>query len=140
MTSEDRALVELVEAVLAAPRERTPQPLMELINPVVTPLGDQVRAFHEGCLSVAGLAAVVARHHRIALSAQDRDGNAHETELTGWASRIAQHETDHLNGVLYLDRAEIRSLTTSTNYERLWAQPTPASAAAALGFALPPSG
>jgi len=120
---------------VAAVRERPPQPLLELINPVVTPLGEERRAFYEGCLSVAGLTAVVSRADRVQLSAQDRAGRAYEQELSGWPARIAQHETDHLRGVLYLDRAESRSLATIAAYEMRWAQPTPEVAAAGLGFA-----
>ena len=103
---------------------------------MVTPLDSQQRVFYEGCLSVTGLTAVVSRYHRVRLSAQDRAGRGYQLELSGWPARIVQHETDHLDGVLYLDRAEMRSLSTSTNYEQYWAQPTPAAAAAALAFPL----
>jgi peptide deformylase len=126
----------VVAPEIAAARERPPQPPLDLINPVVTPLGSARRAFYEGCLSVAGLTAVVARSHRIQLSAQDRDGRDYSIELSGWPARIAQHETDHLNGVLYLDRAELRSLSTAAAYEQHWADPTPARAAAGLSFPL----
>jgi peptide deformylase len=121
---------------VAQARERHPQPALDLINPVITPLGSEQRSFYEGCLSVAGLTAVVARHRAVLLAAQDRDGGAYELELSGWPARIAQHETDHLNGVLYLDRAESRSLSTVAAYEQRWAQPTPDAAADALGFPL----
>jgi peptide deformylase len=121
---------------IALARERLPQPPIDLINPVITPLGADRRAFYEGCLSVVGLTAVVSRHHRVRLSAQERDGGAYDVELSGWPARIAQHETDHLNGVLYLDRAELRSLSTIAGYEQRWAQPTPAEAAAKLSFRL----
>ncbi|WP_052422939.1 peptide deformylase [Nonomuraea candida] len=103
---------------VAAERERVPRPPLELVNPVVTPLGSRYHAFNEGCLSVEGFTAVVARHARVRLSATDGNGRAYETELSGWPARIAQHETDHLNGILYLDRAEPRSLSTVANYER----------------------
>jgi peptide deformylase len=119
---------------VAAARERLPQPPLDLINPVVTWMGSEQRAFYEGCLSVTGLIAVVSRSRRVRLSAQDRDGRPYELELSGWPARIAQHETDHLNGVLYLDRAALRSLSTSAAYEEYWAQPSPAAASAALGF------
>ncbi len=117
-------------------RERSPQPLLELVNPVVTPLGSDRRAFFEGCLSISGLTAVVSRFHRVRLSAQDRSGHGYDLELSGWAARIAQHETDHLGGVLYLDKAELRSLSSSGAYERYWARPTPGVAASELGFPL----
>jgi peptide deformylase len=125
-----------VPEALAAIRERVPQPPIDLINPVITPIGAEQRAFYEGCLSVEGLTAVVSRHHRVHLAAQDRAGQSYDLELTGWPARIAQHETDHLDGVLYLDRAELRSLSNGAAYERHWAQPTPALAAAALGFSI----
>jgi peptide deformylase len=121
---------------VAAARERRPQPPLDLVNPVVTPVGSERRVFYEGCLSVTGLTAVVSRCHRIRLSAQDRAGRAYDVELSGWPARIAQHEVDHLNGVLYLDRAELRSLSTSAAYEQHWDQPTPAVASAALVFPL----
>ena len=119
---------------VAAARERRPQPLLELVNPVVTPLTGERRAFYEGCLSVPGLTAVVSRHRRVELSALDRSGQAYAVELSGWPARIAQHETDHLAGVLYLDRAEPRSLSTGANYEEYWNQPEPSAAAEVLGF------
>ncbi|MCW2540815.1 MAG: peptide deformylase [Frankiales bacterium] len=121
---------------VAIARQRPPQPLIDLINPAITPLGAERRVFYEGCLSVAGLTAVVSRHHQVRLAAQDRHGAAYSLELSGWPARIVQHETDHLNGVLYLDRAELRSLSTTAAYEQRWAQPTPTLAAAALGFSL----
>ncbi len=51
-------------------------------------------------------------------------------ELSGWPARIAQHETDHLNGLLYLDRADLRSLSTIANHERFVASPQPGPAPA----------
>jgi peptide deformylase len=125
-----------VSPQVIATRERLPQPPLDLINPVVTPVGFEQRVFYEGCLSVTGLTAVVARPRQVRLSAQDRGGRSYDLELSGWPARIAQHETDHLNGVLYLDRAELRSLSTAAAYEQHWAQPTPAAASAALGFPL----
>lgn len=119
---------------IAVARERLPQRPLDLINPLVTPLDTEERVFYEGCLSVTGLTAVVSRSRRVRLSAQDRAGAGYDLELSGWPARIAQHETDHLNGVLYLDRAELRSLSTSAAYEQYWAQPTPAAASAALNF------
>jgi peptide deformylase len=121
---------------LAVARERYPQPPLDLINPVVIPVGSERRVFYEGCLSVAGLTAVVPRYHQVRLSAEDRSGRGYDLELSGWPARIAQHETDHLNGVLYLDHAELRSLSTTLAYERHWAQPTPEAASAALAFPL----
>lgn len=119
---------------IAAARERPPQPPLDLVNPTVTPLGDERVAFYEGCLSVEGLTAVVSRYRRVLLRAQDRTGRPYEKELSGWPARIAQHETDHLNGTLYLDHAEPRSFSTMSAYQEHWSAPTPARAAAGLGF------
>jgi len=104
---------------IAAARERSPQPLLELVNPVVTPLGDELASHYEGCLSVEGWTAVVARHRRVRLDHLDRHGAPSSIELSGWPARIAQHETDHLGGVLYVDRADLRSLSTLGNHARL---------------------
>ncbi|MET7849762.1 peptide deformylase [Streptomyces avermitilis] len=60
-----------------------------------------------------------------------------DEEFTGWPARIVQHETDHLDGMLYLDRAELRSLSSNEAMALRWTQPTPERAAAALGFTLP---
>lgn len=99
-----------VSAEDAAERQRYPQPLLELINPTVTPVGDEVVAHSEGCLSIEGASGLVARYRRVRLDATDRFANNYSVELTGWPARIAQHETDHLNGVLYVDRTDPRSL------------------------------
>ena len=67
----------------------------------------------------------------------DEDGKHHSEPLHGWPARIFQHETDHLSGELYIDRAEIRSLTTNENLEDYWCEdPVPTEAAEELGFAL----
>ena len=121
---------------LAAARERSPQPLLELVNPVVMPLGGELVSHYEGCLSVDGWTAVVARHRAVRVEHLDRHGRPSSLELGGWPARIVQHETDHLAGVLYVDRAETRSLSTTDTYARLWAGPTPARAADGLGFDL----
>lgn len=125
-----------VDAAIADARERYPLPFTVLINPAVRPIGAQTRSFFEGCLSVTGWQAVRRRFHRVTLRAQDLAGRTFEQELLGWPARIAQHEVDHLNGELYLDRAQLRSLTSQADYEQLWAQPRPNKAATALGFDL----
>jgi peptide deformylase len=126
----------LNEEELAA-RERDALPFTVLVNPVVTPVdGDGLAGFYEGCLSVPGLAALVARHRAVWVKALDEHGEPVDRVYSGWPARIVQHEADHLGGRLYLDRAETRSLTTADNYARLWAGRPPAEAAAALGFTL----
>ncbi|WP_318215604.1 peptide deformylase [Streptomyces sp. SCL15-6] len=118
-------------------RGRVPQPFRVLVNPRYEPVGAGRAAFYEGCLSVPGWQAVVARHAEVRLVARDEHGRAVDEVFAGWPARIVQHETDHLDGTLYLDRAELRSLASGEAMAALWAQPTPERAAAALGFDLP---
>ncbi|HEY0117147.1 MAG TPA: peptide deformylase [Cellulomonas sp.] len=101
----------VVEDPLADPaREREPVPFRVLVNPRYEAVGDELVAFEEGCLSVPGYAAVVARHRRVRLVGHDEGGAALDEELVGWPARIVQHETDHLNGTLYVDKADLRTL------------------------------
>ncbi|MET7574001.1 peptide deformylase [Streptomyces sp. NPDC005492] len=118
-------------------RGRVPQPFRVLVNPAYEPVGDYRAAFFEGCLSVPGWQAVVARHAQVRLTGQDERGRAVDEVFSGWPARIVQHETDHLDGLLYLDRAELRSLSSNEAMAERWAQPTPEEASAALGFQLP---
>ncbi|MEU3503092.1 peptide deformylase [Streptomyces hundungensis] len=117
-------------------RGRVPQPFRVLVDPTYKPVGAGRAAFFEGCLSVPGWGAVVARHQSVRLRALDERGRAVDELFTGWPARIVQHETDHLDGVLYLDRAELRSLSSREALSSTWAQPTPLAAAEALGFDL----
>ncbi|MFJ8713649.1 peptide deformylase [Streptomyces violaceus] len=118
-------------------RGRVPQPFRVLVNPAYEPVGGMRAAFFEGCLSVPGWQAVVARHAQVRLTGQDEHGRALDEVFSGWPARIVQHETDHLDGVLYLDGAEPRSLSSNLAMAERWAQPTPEEAARALGFELP---
>ena len=99
-------------------------------------IGRRLAGFYEGCLSVPGLAALVARHRAVRVEALDERGEPVDRVLRGWSARIVQHEADHLGGRLYLDRAEPRSLSTADNYVKFWAGHPPADAADALGFTL----
>lgn len=123
---------------LARERERPPLPFRVLVNPAYEAVDDERVGFYEGCLSVPGYVAVVARPRRVRLTCQDETGAAVDEVLTGWPARIVQHETEHLHGTLYLDRAEPRSLAASDGPAVRWAaEPHPRGAAQALGFPLP---
>ncbi|MFJ9815234.1 peptide deformylase [Streptomyces sp. NPDC101151] len=122
---------------VALVRGRVPQPFRVLVNPSYEPVGTARAAFFEGCLSVPGWQAVVSRHAEVRLRGQDEHGRTLDEVFTGWPARIVQHETDHLDGTLYLDRAELRSLSTNEAVAQRWAQPTAGAAAEALGFELP---
>ena len=117
---------------------RVPQPFRVLLNPRYEPVDGTRVGFYEGCLSVPGWQAVVARPERVRLWGQDETGRELSEEFSGWPARIVQHETDHLNGMIYLDRAELRSLSSNDHVAELWSRPRPSEAATALGFSLPP--
>ena len=78
-----------------------PVPYTELVNPVLTPLSDELEAGGEGCLSVPGLRGVVARHAHLRYEGFDPRGHPIRREVTGFHARVVQHECDHLDGVLY---------------------------------------
>ena len=118
-------------------RERSPVPFRVLVNPRYRAVGTERVAFYEGCLSVTGLAAVTGRWRSVRLTGTDQHGSPLDEVLTGWPARIVQHETDHLNGRLYLDGAELRSLVSSEHAARYALEPVPRTAARELGFDLP---
>ena len=105
-----------------------------MINPAYRPLDGGTAAFYEGCLSLSGSQAVVERHRRVELRYQRADGFRAEVELSGWQARIAQHETEHLDGTIYIDKALSRSLCSNLEYAHRWAQPDITRARAELGF------
>ena len=112
-------------------------PFHVIINPVYTPVGTETRSFYEGCLSFDGYQAVRKRWLDIDAEWDDENGMHHKERMHGWPARIFQHETDHLSGELYIDKAEIRSLTTYENLEDFWCEdPVPTEAAKELGFEL----
>jgi peptide deformylase len=88
-----------------APNPRYPDapvvPRTVLVNPVITPLGDEEEEGWEGCLSVPGLRAVVPRWRRIRYTGFDEKGNRIDREAEGFHARVVQHEVDHLLGKLY---------------------------------------
>jgi peptide deformylase len=78
-----------------------PVPRTVLLNPVITPLGDEEEEGWEGCLSVPGLRGVVPRWRRIRYTGFDPQGRPIEREADGFHARVVQHECDHLAGMLY---------------------------------------
>lgn len=103
-----------------AERERSPVPFHVIINPKLTLLGDPEIEFFEGCLSLPGFMAIVPRARRIRVECLDENARPRVIEATGWYARILQHEIDHLNGIVYVDRMEARTLTTLENYNQFW--------------------
>ncbi|MDQ4501050.1 peptide deformylase [Sinomonas sp. ASV322] len=119
---------------IARTRERLPLPFFAVLNPAYVALGADDASFYEGCLSVRGYTAVVRRPARVEARWTAPDGSPRRAEFSGWQARIVQHETDHLAGTLYLDRAELRSLSSNEEYAARWAEPLPKAAARDLGF------
>jgi peptide deformylase len=113
-------------AALLAPqerreREREPFPLRVFVNPVLRPHGEESRLFFEGCLSIAGYVALVGRHRQVEASGLDRYGQRQTWLTHGWPARILQHEVDHLDGVLYVDRMTTRSFATREHQSKYYA-------------------
>jgi peptide deformylase len=104
-------------------RARTALPLTVLINPTVSRVGDAEATFFEGCLSVRGYGALVTRAADVAVEGLDAHGRPVALQLQGWPARIMQHEMDHLNGTLYVDRMISRSLACDAELGRLGALP-----------------
>ena len=88
------------------------------INPVITPLTDDHMLTFEGCLSIPGLRGAVARPTKISVEAFDRDGKEISLTLDGFSAVVAQHECDHLDGVLYIDRVETQTLAYMEEYRK----------------------
>jgi peptide deformylase len=98
-------------------------PLMALINPEIQLVGDAVAEEWEGCLSIPEIRGRVPRAKQIVVQAYDRRGKRIELRAGGYTARVIQHETDHLDGVLFFDR--MRSLETLTYLEefgRYWSR------------------
>ncbi len=81
------------------------QPVHALVNPEITSRGDDEEVAPEGCLSIGEVTVDVSRAVTIRIRAQDLNGTQFEADLEGFAARVVQHEIDHLDGVLILDRA-----------------------------------
>lgn len=123
-----------VDPDVAAVRGREPLPFFAMLNPSYEPLGTARAAFYEGCLSLNGLQAAVMRPESVRLTFMAVDGSTQQRDFTGWQARIVQHETDHVHGIVYLDRAELRSLSNNAEYAARWAQPDIGHARQELGF------
>jgi peptide deformylase len=126
-----------VDPIASEIRERTPLGFFAILNPRYEPEGTSTASFYEGCLSMRGFQAVVTRHRDVRLHYLGPDGSAASAGFSGWQARIVQHETDHLHGGLYLDRAELRSLANDGEYAAHWAYPGIDEARSGLGFLNP---
>ena len=98
---------------------KPPLPLTIVVNPVIEPIDDELVEINEGCLSVPNLRGNVFRHVNVRVRYLDRDGNEHDEVRRGLTAGTFQHECDHLDGKLFLDRVvDTKTLTTWEQFER----------------------
>lgn len=110
--------------VASKPTARYPNapamPATIMLNPEYTVLSETMEKGWEGCLSIPGIRALVPRYQHIGVAYTDHFGQAQEAELEGFVARIFQHEIDHLDGLLYLDRVECnRDIISEAEYFKL---------------------
>jgi peptide deformylase len=99
-------------------------PLTVLVNPKITPLSEEMEEDWEGCLSVPDLRGLVPRYKSIHVQAWDRGGNELDFVADDFHARVIQHEFDHLNGKVYLDRMrDFSTLTFLQEFARYWMRP-----------------
>ena len=117
------ALRIFVAAINPADEEPLPpdtDPLV-FVNPVITPTGTDMFEDWEGCLSIPDLRGRVPRARAITVTALDRSGKRIEFPAVDFPARVIQHETDHLDGVLFLDRMRnFGTLSFLDEYQRYW--------------------
>jgi peptide deformylase len=100
--------------------DATSEPIV-VINPDITPVGSDVDEDWEGCLSIPDIRGRVPRTREITVKAFDRRGERIELHVHDYAARVIQHETDHLDGILFFDRMRsFDSLTFLEEYGRYW--------------------
>ncbi len=95
---------------------KPPIPLTVIVNPVVEPVDAETVAINEGCLSVPGLRGTLDRHVTVRVRYLDRHGAPHDEIRRGLTAGTFQHEADHLDGILFLDR--VTDPTTFTTWEQ----------------------
>ncbi len=115
-------------------RERAPIPTRVFVNPTLRPIGDEKIGFFEGCLSVSGYTGFVERWREVEVSGLDEHGKEQTWRVRGWPARILQHEFDHLEGGLYIDRMVTRSFADAEIARRLYAGRPIAEIRALLGL------
>ena len=96
-------------------------PLTVLVNPVVTALTDEMEDGWEGCLSVPDMRGMVPRYTAVRLESLDREGRPFAVVAKDFFARVIQHETDHLNGVVYVDRMrDLSTLAHIAEWQKHW--------------------
>lgn len=115
--------VQLFVYEAASPPDRIdPIPLQVVVNPLISPHSRELVYDWEGCLSIPDLRGLVPRHGEVRVQGLDREGKRVDHIVTGFEARIVQHEYDHLNAVIFLDRMrDLRSLSYTAEWEAFMA-------------------
>ncbi|GAU22303.1 hypothetical protein TSUD_261030 [Trifolium subterraneum] len=106
-------------------QDRRPFDLLVIVNPKLKNKSNKTALFFEGCLSVDGFRAVVERYLDVEVTGLDRNGVPIKITASGWQARILQHECDHLEGTLYVDKMAARTFRTVDNLDLPLAQGCP---------------
>ncbi|MGL5083566.1 MAG: peptide deformylase, partial [Microcoleaceae cyanobacterium] len=118
VSQSDRLFIVASRPSLRYPHAPTMTPTA-MINPQIVGHSETILKDWEGCLSVPGLRGLVPRYQWVQVEYSDRQGQSHEQTLTDFVARIFQHELDHLNGVVFLDRVESsHDLMTEAEYQK----------------------
>lgn len=129
-----------LSATRLAALERSPVAFQAIINPTLQ-IDDPTEVEHfEGCLSVADLRGLVKRARAVTVRGLDAQGQTIEVRAVGWHARILQHELDHLEGRLCIDRMAPATICTLDNYVRYWSECTPSEARQRMDSGLGESG
>lgn len=132
---EDRPeYIEKLTDVERTERGRQPFAPRVFINPELTVIGEERAMFFEGCLSVEGYAGMVDRAAEVEVRGLDEHGVSQTWRVRGWPARILQHEVDHLNGVLYVDRMNTRTFMAGEQAKARYAGKSIAEIRRALGL------
>lgn len=95
-------------------------PPLAMINPKILSRSKRIQTDWEGCLSIPGIRAKVPRHYALEIEFTARDGQRQRAELSGFIARIFQHENDHINGHVYLDRVrDTRTFIVEQEYQKI---------------------
>lgn len=122
---EDREeYLEGIAPAILQERARSVVPFHVMINPRLTVLQNDPAVFFEGCLSLDGFAALVPRALVVRVDCLNERGEPAVLQARGWYARILQHEIDHLNGVIYIDRMLSRSFMSIENLTKYWSDKT----------------
>lgn len=117
---DQAAYIEKMPAGHAQERQRVAVPFHVIINPRLTLLTKETAEFFEGCLSLSGFSAIVPRALSVRVDALNEKAEPVTIEAQGWYARILQHEIDHLEGTIYIDRMRSRTFMSLDNHNRYW--------------------